>query len=179
MFDWFCKMLDRIFAVIFALILMQFPMFMEQYSTRLSGHVSELTYQVKQIEEIAKGSGKNLDQFIQKFISSKDDDFSKQGSLMGAMVTRKDKLSSSLAAIVNANVITRPFIFLFRNDWDIVHSTADTYQVGLSISLESAVYAFFGMLLGYYIYQLLSLFFTRASEGFRRAKKREEASGTR
>lgn len=179
MLDWLCKIFDRIFIVVFAIILMQFPLFLEQYSIRLSGHVNELAYQVKQVQETAKGSGKNLQQFIEKFTSSKDSDFVKQGKLIQNMVSRKDKLTSSLNALMNANVITRPFIFLFRSDWDIVGATADSYQIGLSLSLESIVYGIVGVLLGYIIYQGLASFFTRFSEGLRRAKKREEASQTK
>lgn len=176
MVEWLSKMLDRIFSVFFAIILLQFPLFMEQYTTRLSGHVNELNYQISQIEDIAKGSGKTLDQFIQKFISSKDTDFSKQGKLMNSMVGRRDSLSSSLTSMINANFITRPFVFLFRSDWDIVHSTASSYQLGLSFSFESAVYALVGVFIGYYIYQFLSVFFGRVSEGLKRARNKEKTS---
>ncbi|MEM1283188.1 MAG: DUF2937 family protein [Chlamydiota bacterium] len=176
MIDWFCKMIDRIFVVVFAIFLMQFPMFMEQYVTRLSGHVDELIYQVKQVEEIAKGSGKALPQFIEKFTTSEDEDFEKQGKLIHEMVQRKNKLASSLSAMVNANVISRPFIFLFRSDWEIAGATAESYQIGLSVSLESIVYGIVGVLLGYIVFQGLATFFSRFAEGLRRAKKREEAS---
>lgn len=174
MVDWFCKMLDRIFAVIFAIILMQFPMFMEQYSIRLSGHVNELDYQVRQIERTAKASGKDLQKYIEKFTSSKDADFAKQGKLIQEMVIRKEKLSNALYVILDANVITRPFVFLFRCDWEIVRATASSYQIGLAITLESIVYGIVGIMLGYIIYQALANFCSRFSEGIRRARKREK-----
>lgn len=176
MCDWTCKMIDRVFAVIFAILFMQFPLFMEQYTIRLSGHVKELAYQVKEIEKVAHESGKSLDQFIQKFIDSNDIDFSKQGGLMEAMVIRMDRLSDSLAAILNANVFTRPFIFLWNSEWDIVQATAKSYKLGISITLESVVYAFIGVVIGYYIYQLTSVISARISEGFRRARRKEESS---
>lgn len=176
MFNWLSTMLDRIFAVIFAITLMQCPLFMEQYSIRLSGHVNEVTYQVKEMEKVARGSGKTLDQYIEKFSTSHDGDFSQQGKLMEAMVSRRERLANALSAIMHANVFTRPFIFLFKSDWDIVHATANNYQIGLSLSLESAIYAFIGLVLGYYTYQFLSLFFSRVFQGLKRAYKREISS---
>lgn len=173
MWNWLSTMTDRIFAVLGAILLMQFPLFMEQYSTRLSGHVAELSYQVHKMEEIARESGKSLQQYIAKFEESKDKDFSSQGGLMAAMVTRKETLSHSLYSIRNSNLIFRPFVFLYQSDWEILSPTFTHYQVGLSISIESVIYAIIGVILGFYLYQLLHTFYLRIKEGFKRAQAKE------
>lgn len=175
MSEWTSKIVDRIFCLLFALLFLQFPLFMEQYTTRLSGHVDELHFQVGKIEKVAKASNKSLHQYIEKFLESKESDFSKQGSLMKEMVERKAYLANALESMHSANPLTRPFIFLFKSDWEIVQNSLASYQPGLAITFESAIYGVVGLFIGYYFYLLLSSFASRIYEGFRRAKMRESA----
>jgi len=164
---WISAMLDRICAVLGAIILMQLPMFVDQYSLRLSGHVEELQYQVQQIRTTANKTHRELDSYIQKFRDSKDSDFADQGKVMGAMVQRTTTLSNSLQELNNANVITRPFLFLFSGDWSIIRSTYDSYQLGIRLGFESCFYALAGVLLGFQFYQLISSLTAQLSRGFR------------
>lgn len=174
MFQWMSSVLDRICAVIGAIILMQLPMFIDQYSLRLSGHVEELNYQVNKMEYYASLSKKTLEQYIRKFILSKDADFSAQGKIMEEMRVREKKLTDSLLSLKQGNLLTRPFIFLFQSDWAIVDSTFQFYQMGISFSFESIIYAIIGVLLGYYLYRALSAFFVRVYRGLIRAKRKDE-----
>lgn len=174
MVHWMSTVLDRICAFIGAIILMQLPMFIDQYSMRLSGHVEELNYQVNKMEYYASLSKKTLEQYIRKFILSKDADFSAQGKIMEEMRNREKKLTDSLLSLKQGNLLTRPFIFLFQSDWGIVDATFQYYQMGISFSFESIIYAIIGILLGYYLYKILSAFFIRVYRGLIRARRKEE-----
>lgn len=175
---WISNMLDRIFAVLAAILFMQMPMFIEQYSTRLAGHVDELNYQTQALELLATKSNKSMNAYVEKFIKSTDVDFSNQGKFILDLEKRKEKLKHTLTSLTQANLFTRPFIFLFNSDWSIVHATCHNYQIGISFTLESIIYALVGVFVGYYLYRLLSSFGRRVANGFRRAKNREKPSNT-
>lgn len=174
MLSWISNMLDRICAVLVAILFMQMPMFIDQYSIRLSGHVDELNYQTQAIQQLAIKSNKSMNAYVEKFIRSTDIDFSNQGKFILDLEKRKEKLKHSLTSLTQANLFTRPFIFLFNSDWTIVHATCINYQVGISFTLESIIYALIGVFVGYYLYKLFSSFGRRIVNGFRRAKNREK-----
>jgi len=173
MIEWLSKILDRIFAVVGALLFIQFPVFMDQYVMHLAGRVDELQYQVLLMREAATQSGKTLKEFVAKFIENSDLDFSRQGELMQGMVQRLSSFSDSLASLLNANFLTRPFKFLFHLDWAVVKSTFSTYKIGLFLTFESLIYGLIGIVVGYYFYQVVHTLFQRIGNGFSRARKKE------
>lgn len=175
MLEWISKMLDRIFAVAGALLFIQFPVFMEQYMMHLAGRVDELQYQVLLMREAATQSGKTLNEFINKFIASGDPDFTRQGDIMQGMVQRLTSFSESLTSLINANFLTRPFKFLFHLDWSIAKSTLTTFKVGFFLTFESLIYGLIGVVVGYYVYQIISHFFRRIGDGFARARRKESS----
>jgi hypothetical protein len=65
--------------VIGAFVASQIPEFIQQYTQRLAGHVNELYRLLNQMRQVASYSNKTLDQYIQKFITSSDPDFARQG----------------------------------------------------------------------------------------------------
>lgn len=173
MLNWLSRMLDRICAVLGALLFMQFPLFLQQYTMRLSGHVEELHYQVQRMHEIAKEVGKTLPQYIEKFTLNKDIDIAKQGDLMEAMIRRMNELSDAVNSLADANVFTRPFLFLYHSNWDIVKSTLSSYRIGVTLTIESIIYGIVGVIVGYYTYQFVAGFCRRVYNGLMRAKKKE------
>ena len=149
MWKWAINMLDRISAVIGALVFSQAPMFMQQYQQQLEGHVAELRIQIEAMRQVALQSGKDLSQFILKFTSSPDLDFSRQGDLMHKMTDRyQDFLQNSLA-LEQSTAMTRPFVFLSHLNQDIASSTFKTFNLGLEFSIEGLIYALLGIFFGY------------------------------
>jgi hypothetical protein len=139
----------------------------------LAGRVDELQYQVLLMREAATQSGKTLKEFIAKFSENSDLDFSRQGEIMQGMVQRLASFSETLASLLNANFLTRPFKFLFHLDWSIVKSTFATYKIGLFLTFESLIYGLIGVVVGYYLYQTISIVFRRVGDGFARARRKE------
>lgn len=145
-------MLDRIFAVIGALVFSQAPMFMQQYKQQLAGHVAELQMQIDAINKAAAESGKSLEAFIQKFTSNPDLDFMRQGEVMQNMRERYQALSETYVSLNEASTFTKPFVFLSNLHSDIVQSTFKTFNFGLEFSLEGLIYALVGIFLGYSLF---------------------------
>jgi hypothetical protein len=155
MFKWMGGLIDRIFAVIGAVIFLQAPAFIQQYAQRLAGHVSELRLQVDMMRQAALMSDKSLEQFIQKFTSSGDVDFARQGELMQNMLTRYQDLQSSANALQHASVFSRPFVLLSHLNWDIAKAAITSFHFEISFTLEALIYAVIGIVVGCLIYRFI------------------------
>lgn len=152
---WFVGLFDRLFVVCGVLLMIQAPLFIQQYQLQLKGHVAELEFQVASMEQAAKHSHKTLDQFISKFIMSTDADFERQGRIMFAMVRRLQDLTESLKILENASILGRPWIFVTHLNLDIADSTWQSFKPGLTFSSEGFVYALVGMCFGYFLFLII------------------------
>jgi hypothetical protein len=167
------KLFEGIFAMLAALTLSQAPLFMQCYTHQLSGRVAELRLQSQILERAAGQTGKNLAQYIQKFLASTDTDFRVQGQVMQGMVERYQLLSKNLSALQEASVWERPLVFFKTIHWEIAQETLHNFQPGLVLSIEGAIYAFVGMALGFFAFYCL-----RKSLVFLFTKKKGAHMGT-
>lgn len=147
-------MIDRIVGVAGALLLSQAPMFLHQYMQNLSGHVSELKFQIATLRDVSTGSGKSLAEYIGKFSGSPDPDFAAQGRWMADLLDRYTDMSTSLIALQDASVWSRPILFLRHCYVDVVEQTFAKFTPGLPFSMEGLAYAALGMLLFSSLYWL-------------------------
>jgi len=159
MWKWIINALDRVFAVIGALVFSQAPMFMQQYQQQLAGHVAELQIQIDKMKAVAMNSGKNLESYIEKFTSNSDLDFMRQGELMQKMTDRYRDFSETLLSLNQSSAFTRPFVFISNMYSDIATSTFKTFNFGLEFSLEGLIYALVGIFLGFSIFAGIKRFF--------------------
>lgn len=157
-FIFFRALLDRSIVAFCAFCGSQIPQFFQQYTQKLMGHVEELDRLMQQLAQIAHLSGKNLDQYIEKFALSSDTDFKSQGEFLNNLVIRWDELSRHLSELNQSTVWSRPFIFFKQMNQELVHSTWSSFQPGLSFNLESLGYVFFGMLIGLVFCQIFFSF---------------------
>jgi hypothetical protein len=148
-------LLDRVFILAGAFVGSQAPSFMQQYFSRLSGHIDELHYQIQQWSQMAAASGKSLPGYIQKFAASGDNDFSRHGDHMQAMIYRLNDLSQAYQLIQESSLWSRPFIFISHVNSDILKATIYTFVPQLTLTLEGACYTFVGFALGYGLFHLV------------------------
>lgn len=156
---WLLTILDRIFAVIGAFLFSQVPQFCHQYVLILSGHVSELNYQVHLMEQTALLAKKNLPEFIEKFLASSDFDFNAQGKMMKATLDRWQGLSEALQGLSRASPLTRPIVFMKHFNWQLSKETLQQFNFGISFTVEAVLYACIGVLIGFVFFRFLTLFF--------------------
>lgn len=161
MFRWIGGLIDRLFAVIGALIFSQIPLFMLHYQYQLAGHVNELQTQVGAMKNAAAMTGKSLQQYVIKFLSSDDFDFKNQGHIMNQLIQRYDRLSEGYQALQESSIYFKPFVFVKYLDGPIANSTWKSFKMGFSLSLEGAAYALIGMLTGLIVYTLLRKMLTK------------------
>jgi hypothetical protein len=150
------SLLDRLCVVAGAFVCSQIPEFMQQYIQRLSGHVEELHRLLNQLREAATHSNKSLEQYIEKFTSSSDPDFTHQGEFMQGILARWEELHHALLDITHSSIWVRPLAFLKEFQYDIAHSTFASFEPGISLSLEGLCYAAGGILIGWAFYQIAS-----------------------
>lgn len=149
----FLSMLDRLFVIVGALLGVQIPLFMQQYTQRLSGHVAELNQMVNNLRVLAFQSNKTLDEYIAKFLASSDQDFSRQGEFMQGVVSRWQQLSDTLGSMQASSICTRPFVFLRDLQYDIAKPVFYSFEPGLNLTLEGFSYAVLGAVMGFCLYQ--------------------------
>lgn len=153
--------LDRLSMVAGALIGTQIPEFFQQYTQRLSGHEAELHQQVGKMTEMASLSGKNLDQYLAKFMSSSDPDFAAQGVFMKEIVTRWEDFHQALAALTHAPIWSHPYYFFKYLNYPIAKATYQDFQPAINLSFEGLAYASVGIVISYSIYLVLSKIFSK------------------
>lgn len=146
---------DRFFIVLGAFIGSQIPEFMQQYTQRLGGHVDELSHLLAALKKSVARNHKNIESYIQKFLSNSDTDITLQGEFMQSILLRWQKLSASLHSLVESSVWERPYVFVKNLDSDIFASTVGAYHPGISLTVEGLCYTVVGVLLGSAVYQVL------------------------
>lgn len=155
-FSFIGSLIDRLCVVAGAFIGSQVPLFMQQYTQRLAGHVEALQKLINQLHQIASISQKNLDQYIQKFRESSDPDFHRQGDFMQGIAVRLQELQQALEHLTQHSFWLRPYYFFKDLQPDIVRSTLDSFQPGFNLTIEGLCYAGGGMILGWVFYQTIS-----------------------
>jgi hypothetical protein len=155
------KMLERIAVSLCAILCMQFPFFITQYTHQLRGHIDELKWQVEQMEMAASVSGKNLDQYISKFINNSDRDFANQGRIMRSLKHRFEQLYHAWLQLKNSSTLTRPFVFFSYLQFDIFSATFNQFKMGIAFTLESIVFGLIGIFIGSGLCAWIALFLNR------------------
>ena len=146
------KLIDRLLCVAGAVLFSQAPEFMQQYLQRLGGHLAEARRQLAQFEEIARQSGRTLAELVAQYSASAEPSVVGMGRLVSESEMRVSMLSVSEAALRNASVLQRPFIFLRHLDRDIARGTAEVFKPAVPTTLEGSLYALVGVMVMLAVY---------------------------
>lgn len=149
----FDGLLDRIFSAGGAVILSQFPRFLNQYTTLLQGALYESERIVERYRQAASLGNKTLESYISKFLNSTDPDFSAQGVVMRDVVNQNQIYKDALEALTNTSIWYKPYAFLRYMDWSLVKTIK--FTPGIPLTLEGAVYAFAGLIAGFLLYNVI------------------------
>jgi hypothetical protein len=144
--------LDRLLCVVGAVLFSQLPEFIQQYLQRLGGHLDEARHQLEQFREVAAKSNLTLDQLIVRTLGSAEPTVGRLGGVMRETVARVDALAAADAAIRQASILTRPFVFLRHLDFSIAQATWSIFKPAVPTTLEGLVYAALGVLLALAFY---------------------------
>lgn len=151
----FDGLLDRIFSVLGAVSLSQIPQFIQQYLQRLAGHADEAMRILERYQLAAERAGMEFDAYITRFKEDPDAIIAEHGIIMYEAVERAEFLTRAVEAIQSSNLFTRPFVFLANLDSDIAWAALQIYQPGVPTTIEGALYALTGILLGLLAYNAI------------------------
>ncbi len=146
---------DRVFAVLGAVALSQFPQFYGQYMQRLGGHLDEARRTLDQYIKAAEALNLTLAEYIHEHLDSGREIFISSGEVMEGLLERLNALEKSYLALQDAGMLNRWFVFLREVDWSIAANTWRNFVPGIPTTLEGLIYAFTGLLLGWGLYTLL------------------------
>lgn len=149
------KLFERIFAIAGALVFIELPRFMYSYHLILKGHLSELSLQIQNLEQLSLLSRQNFKEFINKFLQNSDQDFQAIGFHMLSLIDKESFYKVSLKNFEMASFITKPFVFIKNLDLLIFKETIASYTPAIIISLESIIYAIAGAFLGYVLAKIM------------------------
>ena len=138
-------LIDRILCVVGAVVFSQAPEFMQQYLQRLGGHLAEARRQLAQFEDIARQAGRTLQELAAQYATNADPTVVGMGRLMSETETRVNALSASEAALRDASVWERPFVFLRHLDSEIASGTAGVFKPAVPTTIEGILYALMGV----------------------------------
>jgi len=153
----FDSFLDRVSALIGALILSQFPQYYGQYLQRLGGHLDEARATVSRYENAAAELGLTLEEYIQHHLDSTSEVFVSSGLVIQAVVERYHSLFHSFNALIEANIMNRWFIFLREAELDIMRNTWQNFVPGIPTTIEGITYALLGLLVGWGLYVAIKM----------------------
>ena len=143
------NVLQQLFLLFCALVCLQLPIFVDQYLLRLEGHQAESQRQIDALTEVARVGGKDVDQYITKFLAQGDRDFHSQGLLMQETVERNRFLIKACTALREAGPFSRPIIFLRYLDAKVLAATWGSFTPGLSPTIHVFVFGLAGWLIGW------------------------------
>lgn len=147
------SLVDRVLCVAGAVAFSQVPEFFQQYLQRLGGHLDEARLRVAQYEAVAKQSGITLRQLIDVTKAQPAEPVAKLGQVIADAETRVEALTAAEAALREASLWERPFVFLANLDTDIASGTWSVFKPAVPVTLEGLVYAGAGMVIALVIYQ--------------------------
>lgn len=157
-------LIDRLLCVLGVLVFSQAPEFIQQYLQRLGGHLDEARSQLAQFRDVATQSGLTLDRLIAQTSANTDTAVAKLGGVMSSSVERVAELESAQAAIHNASIWSKPFVFARHVDPAIAQATWDIYRPAVPTTIEGLIYALLGMFIFLALYHALVRFpISRAS----------------
>lgn len=145
-------LLDRALCVIGAVLFAQMPEFMQQYLQRLGGHLDEARRHLRQFQQTAAQSGLTLDRLISQTNANTDPAVARLGGVMTETIGRVHSLEAAQAALANASLWSRPFVFLRHIDFGIAQATWAIFKPAVPTTIEGLVYAMAGMLIFIAIY---------------------------
>lgn len=142
--EWIAQKIDTFIAAIiiavFAVAASQSQIFVVQYTQRLGGHIEEARAHLSQVQTGLR----------YRLMSD-----TVRGELEADAKHRANELQAAYDSIAKANTFAKPIVLIRHADPTMLKGTWHDFVPALPLSSESVVYVFVGMLLGFFLYELV------------------------
>lgn len=134
---------DRILCVVAAIILLQAPIYMNQYQNVLSGAQMESEISYERLRQIAADFEQTLTEYLDELLANDNPKVVANAEADQEQVERYESYSDALESLQSASVMTRPFVF--ASHYDPAIASAVIFEPGLPMTMEGFVYALVGI----------------------------------
>lgn len=148
---------DRILCVVAAVVMLQTPIYMNQYQNVLAGAQMEAALSYNRLTQIAADFDQTLREYLDELLANDNPKVVANAEEDDEKVKRYESYTASLEAFQQANVFSRPFVFLRHYDPQL--GNAVEFQPGLPITMEGFVYALLGILIAMLLIGLIKRVF--------------------
>lgn len=146
----------------------QAPELMQQYDQRLGGAVQELSAVIEDFNADAAREGLTLDMALARYKASSDSFLQRRGVSMERAFNRHSRISAHERALAEASAFKRPALLWQYRDRALFKGALKDYRPAVPATIEGAIYAFIGFVLGSGIVGLLLGGFGRLVQLLRR-----------
>jgi hypothetical protein len=145
------RSLSIIGGLVLAAFFSQFPEYAQQYEQRLGGAVDELRIIVNEFDTAANAFGLDRNAALARYAAISDDFIRGRGISMAQIISRYETLSATLADIQGATGWERFNHLPKYFDSDVGRRALESYRPAIPVTVEGAVYAVAGFMLGYLV----------------------------
>ena len=136
---------DRIFCLGLAVLLAQFPVYLNQYIDVLSGAQQEAETTFRDLEQAAASFQLRVDEYLQRLQENADPMVQANAEVSMRVVERYRRYTEALGDLTTTSVWGRPFALAKHYD-PAIHS-AMHFEPNIPLTWEGAIYALLGLLL--------------------------------
>lgn len=132
-----------------AILAAQLPELVQQYKQRLGGAIDEMVTIVARFDADAASNNLTRDQAITALAASQDDLVRRRGDDMKINVERLRNLQDSRLELETVDPVARLGGFLRYADGELLAATVEEFRPAVPTTLEGAICALLGFLLGW------------------------------
>ena len=136
---------DRIFCLGLAVVLAQFPVYLNQYIDVLSGAQQEAQTTFRDLEQAAAGFQLRVDEYLQRLQENTDPMVQANAEVSQRVVDRYRRYTEALGDLTSTSVWGRPFALAKHYD-PAIHS-AMRFEPNIPLTWEGAIYTLIGLVL--------------------------------
>lgn len=141
----FKRLLDKICFALGAIIFLQLPHFIEQYTQRMGGYASSQTEQIKEYQNIANQHfNGNLDAYITRLEQNTDPAIAESAHQISQRITKTQQIQKELSVFESKPLWYQVPYFITHLRMDLANGTAQNFSPGLPINLWAWGYGLVG-----------------------------------
>lgn len=139
------SLIDKIFFTAGAIIFLQLPHFIEQYTQRMGGYASSQSEQIKEYQSLANQHfNGDMDAYIDRLAQNSDPAIAESAQQINQRIHKSRDLNKELNVFENKPLWYQVPYFLTHMRMNLVSGTAQNFAPGLPINLWAWGYGLVG-----------------------------------
>lgn len=138
MFRFITSTVDKVLFAINLVLAMQIPAFIQQYSQRLAGHLSEAKYQLEKYQAIAEQHYQgNILRLVEQYRANSDPGINAAGDVVFQLIDRISTLGSQVGHLNHPDYFHKLYYFFTELDISLFKATLVDYQLSIPLGIPA------------------------------------------